>query len=63
MMIPLRMGQYLAGPEYGSIFNIADASSSNLEASSTRCKAEGMSCFRIESSLLFIVSRPTLNRQ
>ena len=50
---------YLAGPENGSTLSIADASSRNLEAPSTLYSAAGMSCLRIASSLLLIVSFPT----
>lgn len=50
---------FRAGPEYGSCLSIAEASSSKRDASSTRSNALGMSCFRISSSELLIVSRPT----
>ena len=48
-----------AAAEYGSVRSMSDASISNTDASSTRVRAGGMSCFKIGSSLLLIVSYPT----
>ena len=48
-----------AGAEYGSARSISEAWSRRMDASSTRFRAGGMSCFRISSSLLLIVSYPT----
>jgi len=45
-----------ANAEYGSARSMSDASMSNTDASSTRVSAGGMSCFKIGSSLLLIVS-------
>lgn len=48
-----------AACEYGSARSIADASSSSFDALFTRCNEPGMSCRRIWSSELLMVSRPT----
>ena len=51
----------LAVLDNGSIWLKVAASSNNLAAFSTLCKAEGMSCFKIPSSVLWTISLPTCN--
>lgn len=53
------MSFFLAGAEKGSALNISEAWRSSRDASSTRLRAGGISCLRIWSSLLLIVSYPT----
>jgi len=50
------MSFFLAGAEKGSDRSMSEASRRRMDASSTRLRAGGMSCFRIWSSLLLIVS-------
>ena len=51
-----------AGPENGSFLNNCDASSNNCDAVSTLNKDDGISCFKMSSSELLMVSLPTFTR-